>query len=259
VRPPAARRAAAISASRRRPGVPAARGLTTRVFAGGGWVRPPPRVLASGNALRRRIGPEKAAKAVDRHPHEPHTVLPRAIPGLGQGLIPEPDGGTRSSPAPASRPVRSHMGEKKSIWRGLWLFAGPWQYVAMKLLLRILIPAVALGVAHLLISGIELTGHSDAKKAGTLVIIALIFGVVNAVLKPIIKTIGCLFYVLTLGLIGLVVNGLLLWLCSWIAGKLTVPFHITTFWAAFWGAIIVGIVGWLLNLVFDEKKVEARH
>ena len=73
-------------------------------------------------------------------------------------------------------------------------------------------------------------------------------------LKPIVKTIGCLFYVLTLGLIGLVVNGLLLWLCSWIAGKLSLPFHITGFWPAFWGAIIVGIVGWLLNLVFDDRR-----
>ena len=123
----------------------------------------------------------------------------------------------------------------------------------MKLLLRILVPAVALWVAHELISGIQLNGGSEAKKAGTLVIIALIFGVVNAVLKPIIKTIGCLFYVMTLGLIGLVVNGLLLWLCSWIAGKLTLPFHITGFAAAFWGAIIVGFVGWVLNLVLEDR------
>jgi putative membrane protein len=130
---------------------------------------------------------------------------------------------------------------------------------AMKLLLRILVPAAALGVAHLLISGIELTGNSTAKKAGTLVIIALIFGVVNAVLKPIIKTIGCLFYVLTLGLIGLVVNGLLLWLCSWIAGKLSLPFHITGFSAAFWGALIVGIVSWLLSLVLDGRGASNSH
>ena len=124
----------------------------------------------------------------------------------------------------------------------------------MKLLLRILIPAAALGIAHLLVSGIELTSGSDWSKAGTLILVALIFGVVNAVLKPIVKTIGCLFYVLTLGLIGLVVNGLLLWLCSWVAGKLSLPFHITGFWPAFWGAIIVGVVGWLLNLVFDENR-----
>jgi len=128
----------------------------------------------------------------------------------------------------------------------------------MKLLLRILIPAAALGIAHLLISGIELTGSSGLSKAGTLILVALIFGVVNAVLKPIVKTIGCLFYVVTLGLIGLVVNGLLLWLCSWIAGKLSLPFHITGFWPAFWGAIIVGVVGWVLNLVFDENGRLAR-
>jgi len=128
----------------------------------------------------------------------------------------------------------------------------------MKLLLRILIPAAALGIAHLLVSGIELTSGSDWSKAGTLILVALIFGVVNAVLKPIVKTIGCLFYVLTLGLIGLVVNGLLLWLCSWVAGKLSLPFHITGFWPAFWGAIIVGVVGWLLNLIFDENRRAAR-
>jgi putative membrane protein len=126
----------------------------------------------------------------------------------------------------------------------------------MRLLLRILIPAAALGVAHLVISGIELTGSSDLTKAGTLIVVALIFGIVNAVIKPIVKTVGCLFYVLTLGLIGLIVNGLLLWLCSWVAGKLSVPFHITGFWPAFWGAIIVGIVGWLLNLIFDERQPE---
>jgi putative membrane protein len=72
------------------------------------------------------------------------------------------------------------------------------------------------------------------------------------VIKPIVKTIGCLFYVLTLGLIGLVVNGLLLWLASWVAGQLKLPFHITGFWPAFWGAIIIGVVGWVLNMVIPD-------
>ncbi len=137
-------------------------------------------------------------------------------------------------------------------------FSWTWQDGGMKLLLRILIPAAALGIAHLLIAGIELTSGSNVSKAGTLIAVALIFGIVNAVLKPIVKTVGCLFYVLTLGLIGLVVNGLLLWLCSWLAGKLSLPFHITGFWPAFWGAIIVGFVGWLLNLVFDENRRASR-
>jgi putative membrane protein len=110
-----------------------------------------------------------------------------------------------------------------------------------------------LWVAHLLVHGIELRGGSDAAKVGTLIVVALIFGIVNAVLKPIVKTVGCIFYILTLGLIGLVVNGLLLWLCSWIAGKLTLPFHITGFWPAFFGAIIVGLVGWILNLLLEDR------
>jgi putative membrane protein len=118
----------------------------------------------------------------------------------------------------------------------------------MKVLIRVLITAAALAVATGIVSGIQLQTATTLSKVATLIVVALIFGVVNAVLKPIVKTVGCLFYIATLGLIGLVVNGLLLWLTSWVAGQLSLPFHITGFWAAFWGAIIVGIVGWLLNL-----------
>jgi putative membrane protein len=127
----------------------------------------------------------------------------------------------------------------------------------MKFLLRLLIAAAALGVATALVPGIELRTGDTAAKIITLIVVALIFGLVNAVLKPIVKTIGCIFYVLTLGLFGLVVNGLLLWLTSWVAGQLPSPlhsFHITGFWPAFWGAIIVGIIGWLLNLVLDHYE-----
>jgi putative membrane protein len=128
----------------------------------------------------------------------------------------------------------------------------------MKVLLRVLISAAALFVATALVPGIELRAGTTLSKVGTLIVVALIFGVVNAVLKPIVKTIGCLFYVLTLGLIGLVVNGLLLWLSSWVAGKLSLPFHITGFWPAFWGAIIVGVVGWLLNLFVGDRKEDSQ-
>jgi putative membrane protein len=128
----------------------------------------------------------------------------------------------------------------------------------MKLVLHILVVAGALGVAHLAISGIELQGGSGWSKAGTLIVVALIFGIVNAVLKPIVKTVGCALYMLTFGLIGLVVNGLLLWLCSWVAGKLSLPFHITGFWPAFWGAVIVGVVSWMLGLVLEGGRKTAR-
>ncbi len=128
----------------------------------------------------------------------------------------------------------------------------------VKALVRVLITAAALFVATALVPGIEVTAGSTVSRVATLIVVALIFGLVNAVLKPIIKIIGCLFYILTLGLIGLVVNGLLLWLTSWVAGKLSLPFHVTGFWAAFWGAIIVGVVGWLLNLFVGDKDEDFR-
>jgi putative membrane protein len=124
----------------------------------------------------------------------------------------------------------------------------------MRLLIRVLVTAVALFVATEVVPGIELLAGTTLSKVVTLIVVALIFGVVNVVLKPIVKTVGCVFYILTLGLIGLVVNALLLWLTSWVAGKLSEPFHITGFWPAFWGAIIVGVVGWLLNLTLGENR-----
>jgi putative membrane protein len=116
--------------------------------------------------------------------------------------------------------------------------------------------AIALAVATAVVPGIELTTASLTSKVLTLIAVALIFGVVNAILKPIVKIVGCAFYVLTLGLIALVVNALLLWLTSWVAGKLKLPFHITGFWPAFWGAIIVGVVGWLLSILIRDRDVK---
>ena len=124
----------------------------------------------------------------------------------------------------------------------------------MRFLLRVLVSAAALGVATWVVSGITLPAASGWSKAGTLLVVALIFGIINATLKPLIKVVGCAFYVLTLGLVALVVNGLLLWLTSWVAGKLSLPFHINGFWAAFWGAIIVGLVSWVLNLFVRDER-----
>jgi putative membrane protein len=89
---------------------------------------------------------------------------------------------------------------------------------------------------------------------GTLVAVAVIFGLVNAILRPIIKTVGCAFYVLTLGLVALVVNGLLFLLTGWIAGQLDLPFRVDGFWpSALVGALLVGVVSWVLNMVVPDN------
>ncbi|WP_240809555.1 phage holin family protein [Actinomadura sp. WMMA1423] len=122
----------------------------------------------------------------------------------------------------------------------------------MRILLKVGATAVALWVATVLIDGITLGDQTTSRRILTLVAVAVIFGLVNAFLKPIIKTLGCAFYVLTLGLIGLVVNALLLWLTSELAEGLDLPFHVAGFWPAFWGAIVVGVVGWLLHLLLPD-------
>jgi putative membrane protein len=124
---------------------------------------------------------------------------------------------------------------------------------AMGILIRLVISAVSLWIATLVIDGIELNTDSVPKKIGTLLAVAVIFGVVNAVLRPIIKVIGCGLYVLTLGLISIVVNALLFLLTSWIAGQLSLPFHVDSFWpAAVLGALLVGVVSWLLNMLVPD-------
>ena len=129
----------------------------------------------------------------------------------------------------------------------------------MRFLLRVLVSAVALGVATAAVPGIELLAGGGWSKVGTLLGVALIFGLINATLKPLIKVIGCAFYVLTLGLAALVVNGLLLWLTSVVAGDLTLPFHVTGFWPAFWGAIIVCLVSWVLHLIIGDERRQRRE
>ncbi|GAA3474468.1 phage holin family protein [Nonomuraea roseola] len=123
----------------------------------------------------------------------------------------------------------------------------------MKFIIKILVVAASLWVAIQFVDGVELTTPTGtAKYWGTLLVVALIFGVINAVIKPIIETIGCAFYVLTLGLFALVVNAGLMLLTSWISSQIDVPFHVSGFWAAFWGALVVSIVSWVLSLVLPD-------
>lgn len=124
----------------------------------------------------------------------------------------------------------------------------------MRFLIRVLVTAAALWVSTVVVPGISVTTSSFGHKVLTLIAVAAIFGVVNAVLKPIIKTIGCLFYVVTLGLIAFVVNALLFLLTDRLARLFDLPFTVDGFWAAFWGSIVVAVVAWLINLVVPEPE-----
>ena len=123
----------------------------------------------------------------------------------------------------------------------------------MGIVIRLAISAVAVWIATLVVPGIRVFATTVPGRIGTVIVVAVIFGVVNTVLRPIIKTIGCAVYFLTLGLIALVVNGALFMLTSWIAGKLNLPFHVDHFWpSAVVGALLVGVISWLLNLLVPD-------
>ncbi|MFE3453298.1 phage holin family protein [Nonomuraea sp. NPDC059194] len=123
----------------------------------------------------------------------------------------------------------------------------------MRFILNVLVVAAALWVAVQLVSGVSITTPTGtAKYWGTLLVVALIFGLINAVIKPIVRTVGCAFYAVTLGLFALVVNAGLMLLTSWVSEQLDVPFSVTGFWPAFWGALVVSIVSWVLSLVLPD-------
>ncbi|GHC97124.1 membrane protein [Nocardiopsis terrae] len=124
----------------------------------------------------------------------------------------------------------------------------------MSLIIRVIVNALALWAAVLLVDGIDVAAQDTTGQIVTYLAVGAIFGVVNAVIKPIVKTVGCLFYALTLGLIGLVVNALLFLLTEWISGWFDLPFHVEDFWAAFFGAIVVTIVSWVASMFLPDGQ-----
>ncbi len=113
--------------------------------------------------------------------------------------------------------------------------------------------AGALAVAVWLLDKITLTGDGTARKAGTLIVVALVFGLMNWLVKPVLKVLTFPLFVLTLGLITLVVNALMLLLTSWVCGKLQLSFHVEGFWTAVIGGLIVSVVSWALHMVLPDE------
>ena len=120
----------------------------------------------------------------------------------------------------------------------------------MRFLIRFLTNAAALWVATRIVPGVTYEGGWLPFLA-----VALVFAVINATLRPLIKLLTCPLILLTLGLFALVVNGLMLWLTSSISESLDLGFHVTDFWAAFFGGLVVSIVSTLVSIALRPPAV----
>jgi len=121
---------------------------------------------------------------------------------------------------------------------------------------RAAVTAVALWLVTILVPGVQIVGGEGdvLKRAGVIFVVAVIFGVINAFIKPVVQFISIPLYILTLGLIHIVINALMLWITSWVTEHTT---HWGLFiddfwWTAIWAAIVLSIVSWLLSLVLPD-------
>ena len=111
------------------------------------------------------------------------------------------------------------------------------------LLIRLIINAAALFVAVQLIPGMHFTGG-----IGKLLLVAFVFGLVNAIARPILTMLSCPLIVVTLGLFLLVINAAMLWITSWLSTRLDLGFHVDGCVPALLGGLVIGIVSTILTL-----------
>ena len=125
----------------------------------------------------------------------------------------------------------------------------------MRLIVKIIVTGAAFWIASWLLEGIQIGTSADSlgDRILTLGVIAVIFGIVNAILKPIVVTLGCGFYILTLGLFGLIVNAALFMLVAWLAERFDLVFGVDNFGWAILGAIVVTVATWVMNLVLPDR------
>ncbi len=122
-------------------------------------------------------------------------------------------------------------------------------------LIRVVVNGLALWVAALVIPGINLANGDSSwtNKLLTVLFVALVFGVINAFIKPVVRLFSLPFIVLTLGLFTFIVNAFMLQITEWICDWLNLDFTIDDFfWDAVLGAIVITFVSWVLNLVLPE-------
>ena len=121
----------------------------------------------------------------------------------------------------------------------------------MNFLIRVVINALALGVACWLFDDIYVSG-SGSQQFWTLLGVAVIFGLVNAIVSPIVKLLSLPFIVLTLGLLLFVINAFMLLLTGWLSEQVGLDFHVDGFWTAVWGAIVISIASWIFGSILED-------
>ncbi|PWH16305.1 MAG: hypothetical protein DDG60_04255 [Anaerolineae bacterium] len=119
-----------------------------------------------------------------------------------------------------------------------------------RFLVRWLINAVALYAAVALVPGIQ----AQSTNWLSFLWLALIFGLLNALLRPLLKLLTCPLILLTLGLFTLVINTFLFWLAGLVGTNFGVGFTVAGFWPAFWGGLIVSVVSVLLTMFLKDEK-----
>jgi putative membrane protein len=124
-------------------------------------------------------------------------------------------------------------------------------------LLRAGLTGLALWIVTLIVPGMSFVGgDTTLARVGIIFVVAVIFGIVNAIIKPIVQILSIPLYILTLGLIHIVINALMLWITARITESTTHwGLQINEFWwTAIWAAIVLSIVSWLLSLVWQPQR-----
>ncbi len=122
----------------------------------------------------------------------------------------------------------------------------------MRFLVRLLVNAVALWLTTLIVAGVTVVAFPPRDTLAvvlTYLLVALIFGIVNGVIGNFIRIVAFPLYILTLGLLALVVNGLLLLLVSWISGLLGFGLVVDGFWWGVLGALVLALLSWLIGIL----------
>lgn len=120
----------------------------------------------------------------------------------------------------------------------------------VKFLVRLLINAFVLWVTFQIVPGLS----AETATPWTWLIVAIIFGVVNALVRPIVLFLSCPLVLLTLGLFVLVINTIMLSLTIWLSNVLNLGLYSDGFWSTFFGAIVISVVSWIVSLVLPDDR-----